>query len=284
MGLKQLTSKVIAFFLVIAIISIIIFSGPAQAFVLSLSIPDANVIQGEKVKVDLKVDTQNSDNPSDIKHLIFKMSGPENNSENFSCEFSPDGKIISGCDGIDITKVKKIESGYCKSYGYGYGCSFEYTISIDTMFFEVGTYKTSLIITAKDKDTIKNGEDIVINIPPKVCSVRANKGDVSIDEMQFVKDKVSFYLPLNNAERGQGYITGQDGRERLTFRFKVDKILVYSNQMIKANVTGKYRIGGFGELTQESGILTFDRVNNVTSFVGSHIQMSGMKVYFRKFC
>jgi len=285
MGIKQLSSKVIGCFLVIGIITILILSGPAQAFVLTLSVSDPIVSQGEKIKVNLQVDTGSSDMPSDLSNLTFILHGPTQNSpENFECMFSPDGTIISGCDGMEITKVQKSESGYCKSYGYGYGCSFEYSISIDSGLFDTGNYTTTFIINAKDKQTVKTGDNITINTPKGVCSIRAKNGDVVAEGTEFNKNKISFFIPLSKASNGEGYITAQDGRGRLTYKFTVDKLLIYSSEVVKVHVSGKYRIGGVGKFLPDSGIITLDRINNVTSFVGDKIQVSDMKVYFRRVC
>lgn len=282
MSVKLISSKVIAGLLVLGVILILVYSGPAQAFVLSLQIPENSVDQGAKIKVNLKVDTENGDNPSDVSYLIFKMNGPDDN--DIECRFLPDGEIISGCDEVEIKKINTQDTGYCKSYGYGEGCSLEYAITIDSSLFEVGNYTTFLIINAKEKDIVQKGKDILINIPGKVCSIRANNGNVQVDEMEFINNKINYYIPLNNAERGQGYLTGQDGRDRFNFKFKVDEVLNYTNDLIKAQVSGKYRIGSSGRFIEDSGILTLDRIQNVTSFAGNDINMNGMKVYFRRFC
>lgn len=280
MSVKLINTKVIAGLLVLGVISIIIFSGPAKAFVLSLQITDNSVTQGDKIKVNLKVDTENGDSPTDISFLIFKMNGPEN----IVCNFSSDGTLITGCEGIEITKKHTTDTGYCKSYGYGYGCSLEFDLTIDSGLFEVGTYATTLIINAKEKNTEKKGDNIIISSVNKVCSVRANGGTIISDEINFTKNKINFFIPISKAEKGQGYLSGQDGKGIFLYKFSVDRLLFYTNELVKAEVSGKFRIGNKGVFADETAILTFDRIQNVTSLVGNDVNMTGMKVYFRKFC
>ena len=62
------------------------------------------------------------------------------------------------------------------------------------------------------------------------------------------------------------------------------KLIFYSNEKITAQVSGKYRIGNKGNYTDETAILTFDRVQNVTSLIGDRVDATGMKVYFRRYC
>ena len=57
-----------------------------------------------------------------------------------------------------------------------------------------------------------------------------------------------------------------------------------TGNIIKVKVSGKYRIGTFGKFIDETGVLTFDRIENVTSLVSNHINMNGMKINFREFC
>lgn len=286
MSVKIFSSKVIAAILVLGVISILIYSGPAQAFVLSLQIPDTIVNQGDKIKVNINVNPEEGDNSSDVSYLIFKLT-KLNGPDNAECKFLRDGSIVSGCDGIEIDKISTddCEDG---SYGYGYGygskCSLKYKITINSNLFEVGTYATSLTINAKGKDTTEAGDNIIINLPNKVCSVRARDGLIQVDEKEFTKNKINFYLPFNNADRGEGYLTGQDGKGRFTFRFKVDKMLYYTNDLIKAQVSGKFRIGNQGNYTDETAVLTFDRVQNTTSLIGNNVHMTGMKIYFRRYC
>jgi hypothetical protein len=206
------------------------------------------------------------------------MSGPEN----ADCNFLSDGTVVSGCEGIDVSKVHTTESGYCKTYGYGYGCTLEFSLSINSALFDVGTYKTTLVTNASGKEIEQKGSDIMISPPlNKGCSVRANSGTITADDLTFTKNKINFFLPPK--AQGQGYITGQDGKGVFLYKFMIGNILVNTPDTLKVEVNGKFKIGQ-GKYTDESGVITFDKANNITSYTGTNVEISGMKVYFRKFC
>ena len=283
MNAKIFGSKLAAGAVVLGIIIILVFSGPAQAFTIALDIPNNFVDQGEKIKVHLDVATQNGDSPDNVI-LTFRMISKTDKKDINDCKFSSDGTIISECGGIEITKSEITRTGYCESYGYGEGCNLKFDLEIDSNMFEIGTYTTQLIASENGKDTTENGVNIIIGIPPKVCSIRANNGELMVNGDDYSKNKITFYIPLKNAERGQGYVTGQLDRDRFSYRFKVDKILLFTKDILKVEVSGKYRIGSFGKFTDEKAILTLDRVNNITSLMGEDIDMSGMEIYFRQFC
>lgn len=273
-------SKLIGGMVVLGIITLLIFSGPAQAFAISLDINNPDVEKGGAVNLDVNIETGGDDAPGDINFLEFKLIGPGN----VDCKFSPNGEIISGCEGIKVIKSPSSDTGYCKDYGYGYGCKLKFRISIETEFFDIGTYATSLVLNAKGKETVIYGKDILINPKIKLCSIRANNGKIIVNGLDSDKNKINFFIPLKNAIKGEGYLTGQLGRERFIFRFKMDKILEFTKDITKVQVSGKYRIGTSGEYIDETAILTFDRIENKTSLTGNKVNMAGMDIYFRKGC
>ncbi len=278
--LRIFSSKIIAGLIVLGIISAIILSGPAEAFVLSLSIPKNIVEIGETITITANVKTsEKTDRPSDVDYLILKLEGPEN----IECRFLPNATIVSGCKGIKINKLSDENKGYCKSYGYGEGCNSRYEIKIGTMNYETGIYKTFITINAKGKNLTIPGEDITINLKGKVCSIRASNGELKINSLDFSKNKISFYIPLKNAIKGEGYLTGQRNRERFIYRFKIEQVILNNRDIIKVRVSGKYRIGT-GENIAENGVLVFDRIQNITSLTGDNINLNGMKINFREGC
>lgn len=272
-------SKIIVGALVLGIVALLIFSAPAEAFISSIEIKNSNVDKGEKVIINADVKTSEGDSPKDINYFIFQLRGPNNT----DCKFLPNATILSGCNGIEINDVSPEPIGDCKSYGYGTGCDLKFKISFDTTDYENGTYASSLIINSKGIDTEIAGKDISINVTRKVCSIRANDGKLIVDNMQFEKNKINFYIPLKNANKGGGYLTGQKGRDRFLYRFNIGEALINNKNIVKVKVTGKYRIGN-GKFIDEAAVLTFDRIENVTSLMGDNIKMSGMKISFRQFC
>ncbi len=273
-------SKIVIGALVLGIIALLIFSAPAEAFISTIEIKNKNVDKGEKAIINLDVKTSEGESPKNIDYLIFQLKGPIN----IDCKFLSNTTIISGCSGIEIDDISPEPIGDCKKYGYGTGCDLKFKISLDTLDYETGIYASSLIINSKGKDTEISGGDISIIVIGKVCSIRANDGKLIVDNMQFEKNKINFYIPLKNANNGEGYLTGQKGRDRLMYRFSVDGTLINNKNLIKVKVSGKYRIGTFGKFIDETAVLTFDRIENTTSIMGNNIKMSGMKISFREFC
>lgn len=273
-------SKIIVGALVLGIVAILIFSAPAQAFISSIDIKNNVVDKGETVTININVNTQDNEKPTDISFLILKLRGPNA----VDCKFLSNATIVSGCDDIIIEEDSTTDTGDCSNYGYGPGCSIKYKITINTEFFDLGTYITSLIINANGKETTQQGENIIINQINKVCSLRASKGTIIVEEKQYFKNKLNFYVPLRRASNGDGYLAGQDDKNSLTYRFKVDKVMTMTDGLTRVQVSGKYRIGIFGNYTNETSIITIDKINNVTSIVGNKINANGMKISFRQFC
>ncbi|PIN94273.1 hypothetical protein COU56_02685, partial [Candidatus Pacearchaeota archaeon CG10_big_fil_rev_8_21_14_0_10_31_9] len=110
--------KIISIFISIAIITLLFAAGPANAFVLGLTIKDPVVTKGETI--EFKISTQiEQEEILDINKFILILNGPEIQ----NCEFDADANIISGCKGISIEKLSSSNStlGYGHGYGYGYG-------------------------------------------------------------------------------------------------------------------------------------------------------------------
>ena len=184
---KLANPKIIAGILTIAILSLIIFAGPAKAFILGLTIDgDSEVEQGKKIIFNATLEIQSVDKYLPVKELRLVIDGPETR----ICRFDITGKKIgneSGCHGINIKKIPlpQIEKGYGysygydNSYGYGYGYDFgygygyseqtlSYEITIHTQHFLSGNYESQLkaligdkTFESKDKPkfTIKDKED-----------------------------------------------------------------------------------------------------------------------------
>jgi hypothetical protein len=280
MMINRVISKVTGILVAIGIFSLLLFSGPAQAYVTSLVIDNNVANKGETITMLASVETGNLDNPKTINYIILNLSGPDK----VQCKFYPNTTIISGCNGITIEKFDGVDNGYCQSYGYGYGCKLEYKIKLNTDVFDYGNYATLLILNANGKNTITKTDSISIKVPNKVCSIRASEGKLIIENKTSMKNKINFYIPLKNAMRGEGYLTGQLNRDRFIYRFNIDKILENSIKKTSVQVTGKYKIGLFGQQKQETAIITFDRVTNVTSLTSDDIKMTGMKINFREWC
>src|SRR3989344_2255835 len=108
---RLISPKVIAPFLTLGIIFLLIFTGPAQAFTLSLDEFSKEIIdKGEKTSTTASINIQANEiiNLNPISVYI---------NDKQVCVFNPnDNVIISGCTGINIALISNLISGY----GYGY--------------------------------------------------------------------------------------------------------------------------------------------------------------------
>ena len=100
---KTKLKRGIALFSVFIIIALLIYVGPADALILGMSIAENEVFQGEIIEVNLNVDIEQGE-LLDPDKLVFSMLG----AGDYLCEFSPNGSVISGCNGIIITNCCKI--------------------------------------------------------------------------------------------------------------------------------------------------------------------------------
>jgi hypothetical protein len=105
------SSKFISFGITSIILMLLIFTGPAQAFILNLNIQNPKVIVGETVSMEVSSEPENGENLI-LNKFILNINGPTN----ISCEFNSDAKIISGCEGISIIKI----DNETRNYGYDY--------------------------------------------------------------------------------------------------------------------------------------------------------------------
>jgi hypothetical protein len=134
-------------------IGLIAYSGPTKAFVINLVSDKSTINQGDSLKFNASV-TVNSNENLPIEKLILELNGPEN----VTCEFAPNGAIISGCKGITITRLYGTDAvlgygygnyngyGYSFGYGYGYDKTLNYEITLITDNYIPGEYKTKLIV------------------------------------------------------------------------------------------------------------------------------------------
>jgi len=155
------------------IVGLLIFSAPAQAFVLNLTMDKTSVTGGDFVNFESSVDINSNENLP-ISKLVLELDG----SEKVSCEFNTDGVIIRGCKGITIEKSTASSSGnYGYGYGYGYstqsyyfGYGYGYTygklvykIKLDTSSYNTGNYNTKLYAYIGNEVFSKSGQILTIN-------------------------------------------------------------------------------------------------------------------------
>ena len=183
-------TKFISVILTGFILGLLIFAGPAQAFILGLVIDgsdngESNVLQGEEITFFASVNIESMDKYLPVKELSLIFN------DNEICKFNANGDIISGCAGItNIERVSVSDYGYGYGYGYdnsygygynsnyGYGYDFGYgygynnqgqgqelvyEITLDTGYFDLGEYETNLKVLIGDKTFSNVGDTLIIH-------------------------------------------------------------------------------------------------------------------------
>ncbi len=158
----MINSKIFVIMISALVLGLLIFSVPAKALVLNLDVKNNNVEKGQLVVLDASIDISSSDSlPS---KLILKLIGNTTK----TCEFTVDGIILSGCDGMTITRTSNISRnfGYGYGYGYGYGTTngkLSYRIVIDTKNYEFGNYATQLNAYIGNNIVSQSGRTITVS-------------------------------------------------------------------------------------------------------------------------
>ncbi len=159
--MKVFNPKVIASILTIAIITLLIVAGPAEAFALDMSISNDKPVEGETVTFNVSTSVETADNPSDVDSFTLFII-KTNAKDVVSCTFFPNGTKITACPGIDVTQTSSPTFGY--GYGYGYGSGkFSYEIILNTTGLHPGAYRTSFVANVHGKELIKEGKKLVIH-------------------------------------------------------------------------------------------------------------------------
>ena len=185
--------------------------------------------------------------------------------------------------GITITQI-----GTAPNYGYGFEqgvLSYEFTL--DTNYYSSGTYETSLGMMIEDEIFFEKGEDIIIRGGYgcfERCSIRAEDGQLDVDKMDFGNNNnINFYLSNENAVNGDGYLTGQRGRDRITYNFDTFDCVENTQEYSRISVSGRYKIGRYGWVNENS-IIYFDKINNKISLTGKDVNLIDSDIYFREYC
>jgi len=163
----------------VMILGVLIFSGPANAFVLSIESSVEKATVGEIVNFSVSVDVESDLLP--IDYLALELAGPQD----IECRFQVDGTIISGCAGMKIDIISN--TGYSQGnlsgnydgdsynwgYGYGYGYGYEhgkgrtllYSASLNTSGMLVGVYSTNFRAKISSDEFSRKGDDLTIESP-----------------------------------------------------------------------------------------------------------------------
>lgn len=260
----------------------LIISGNAAAFIVEFTADKNDVLVGEKINFDVKVDVEATD--GEIDFFKLDISGEENR----LCRFDLNGSLLSRCKGVTIEKTNETNFGYGYGYGYGIKKSLEYKIVLDTLSYKEGDYKIKLILQS-DGDIEKEIEFTISksSISKDLCSVRAKNGDGFFDGEEFNKNKLNFFISQNNAKRGSGSLTMQDKGERVSFSFKEKDVKVIGNnsRFLVLSISGDGRFNR-EPLRLDESIIRVDKINMKASIFDNdgNVIVRDMEVYFIKGC
>ena len=210
--LKQHSHKIIASMLSIFVLTIILFAGPAQAFILNLDVDDGNseVNTGGTITFTATLDIELMDQYLPINSLMLNIG-------NKSCAFNLEGEIVGdNCNGINIENLsgkygagEGYGYGYDNSYGYGDGYNFNYgygygyasgtgatelvyEITIDTKYFSPGTHQAFLKALIGETTFKSKATKITINTKANEEYAKDEKVQVNENTTEIIIGEGSF--------------------------------------------------------------------------------------------
>jgi len=279
---KRVFLRLLSIFITLSVVISLFLSAPAEAFILGINIPGGQIEKGQVITSKLTVKSEPND--GEVSFINFKLVGHKT----FDCQFDVNGSIIKGCEGISINKTS---SSMYSGYGYGYvtETDLEYELTMDTGKFYPDTYSTFLIVQSGNKNKKQRGSDLKIinsspSVPIKDCSLRAKNGAASIENVDFgSSNKINFYVPVKSARSGEGYITGQKGRNTFNYKFDIDEVIENNNDRTVIAVSGKYRVG-IGNYVDEKSVITLEKKKNMINVIGDNVNIVYMDVEFKDGC
>ncbi|MEK6873961.1 MAG: hypothetical protein AABW91_03875 [Nanoarchaeota archaeon] len=273
--------KVVSVIISVSIIILLFVAGPANAFVLGLTINDPVVNKGEIVEFSVSTQIE-PEEVLDIDKFVLILNGPEVQ----ECEFDVNGNIISGCKGISIEKLASSNSSICPGYGYGY-CQgvLEYKIRLDSGEYLGGVYHTNLKMIIGESEFEQQGQDVIIGITSlQGCSLRAEYGTFSTEEINTKNNKLNLNVPLRNAVNGgKGYIISQYKKGRAVYQFNIASVIENDEDHAIIIAKGDFKLDGANKI-QETSTIYLDKVNMVVNVDGSTFDLNEMPVYFMRRC
>ena len=276
--MKNLKIKVIAGFVTIAILGILFFLGPAQAFIMDLVVSDNLPTQGDIITFTVTAEVESGEFLN-IEEFILKITGPMS----IDCRFLLNGTIIANCTGItniEIISFAPVVNGY----GFGEG-TFDFLVTLDTTFYPLGLYHTSIIAMISGDPVEIEGDDFFISgIGPIGCSVRAREGAINYNHTLFEKNKLSFNMPNRKASNslGKGSLTGQEDRIRFRYKFEITGVLKNNETNMVLSINGNIRERE--NKTAETAILFLDKKNKKVIIKDNSFNATSMDVTFIRKC
>src|SRR3989344_3250797 len=268
----------------IFIVLLLVFLGPAGAVLVSLSIADSNINQGEPIDFEYTF-TVEDEETINIHNFTLILTGPEN----ITCSFYPNGTKIDYCPGITIIQT---DPGN-ETFGYGYGYNYlpgtlKFKIIINTTSLPSGEYnnKVNAFYDETSKETSFRKFTIGLAFEPlTICSFRAKVGETRFDNRSFAdRSKLSLNIPISkNNKEGQGTFTSQLKKDRISYKFKVTSATRLSNSTVQFEIEGKFR-DDLKTDEPQTGQILLDKSTSKASLIAGSLNASSLDVTFIKGC
>ena len=286
------SSKLVSFGITSIVLVLLIISGPAQAFLLSLNIQNPKVILGETIKLNLSSESEQDENIN-VQKFTLEISGPKN----ITCEFDTNAEDLTGCEGITIIKTSEDnDSNYGYDYGYSYGYSYDYgygnsaqilgyEININTQNYTPGQYKAKIKAISKDDEFETESKFIIFTNDKSIqgCSFRGEKGILQVDGFATSANRLNVNIALEKAVKSEGYLYSQLGKHRFSYKFKTEGVISNSPEEAVLLVSGVYKNDGYAK-TDETATITLDKINKKIFIYGESINLQNMNAKFIKNC
>ena len=266
------------FLLVIFILGMIIYAGPANALIVEMMLSKNDY--EETIKLNLNIEADDNELVK-IEEIVFHLK----NFHQTKCRFSLEGEIIEGCENIEIIARNRSEYGYGYGYGYGYNLGknfFEYELTINSSNLLPGKYSAEFIIISEEVQQNIEKEFEIKGIFEK-CSLRAKNGFVFNNETIFQeRTLLNFKIHDENARGSGGYLVSQDNKNRFSYNFDVKGILKNTENELIISVFGEKKINrnnSFG-----NAIIYIDKIEKKARIEGDDFYADDMDVSFLRGC
>jgi|SRR3989344_6241294 len=272
--------KVVSVVITIAVISLLVLIGPANAYITGLTISNAEPVKGQSVVFTVSAEIEQGE-VLDIQSFLLQIQGQQN-LETIECLFLPSGALASECPGISIQKIQ--DTDY--QFGYGFLPGFlKYEITFETDNVEEGRYNVKLYTNAGEQVFQSPTKQITIlsdEVEIEKCSIRAEGGNSYYPINAFAtNNKISFYIPDFNAARGQGSFTAQS-KDRISYGFDITAAQVDDDTI---------KIQGYGKFTntqrqknEELSQITYNITSQKVSINSASFNAQNLNVIFRHGC
>ena len=232
-----MSNRFFSFVLAGLVLSFLIIIGPVQAFNLNINSEKFIAFIGDKLNFNVSASTD-SEETIQVNNLTFKIEGPMN----LSCSFLPNGTFIDFCSFLEIELIEN--SSFNFGYGYGYGFPngiLKWRIRLLTGGMKAGDYKAKFF--ADTSSGMFQSPDSMFKLINKTgsgtqgkiagCSIRAKDGTAIYNTTIFEsRNRLSLFVPDKGAKIGQGTITAQEGKDRVSYRFSVINATKINNSTI----------------------------------------------------